>query len=104
MLEFDSIRPPRHESNFPSFIQVRARGLELETVSIVFSLEQLTGPDPSSAPGMLHLIPREMLHPKHTQEGDSKNSRVANPSCKTVDYARTRSFPSLSLYPTLRLG
>src|SRR5664279_854086 len=86
MLEFDSVRPPRHESNFPSFFQVRARGLELETVSTVFALEQLTGPDPSSAPGMLYLIPRETLHPKHTQDGESKNSRVADPPCKTVDY------------------
>src|SRR5664279_2554612 len=67
MLEFDSVRPPRHESNFPSFFQVRARGLELETVSIVFALEQLTGPDPSSVPGMLYPIPRQKLHSKHTQ-------------------------------------
>src|SRR5664279_2097044 len=86
MLEFDSVRPPRHESNFPSFFQVRAQGLELEMVSIVFALEQLTGPDPSSAPGMLHLIPRETLPAKHTQDSDSKNSRVADLPCKTVDY------------------
>src|SRR5664279_3796187 len=86
MLEFDSVRPPRHESNFPSFFQVRARRLELEMVSIIFSLEQLTGPDPSSAPDMLYLIPRETLHSKHTRDGDSKNSRVADPPYKTVDY------------------
>src|SRR5664279_1512035 len=36
MLEFDSVRPPWCESNFPSFFQGRARGLELEMVSIVF--------------------------------------------------------------------
>src|SRR5664279_2529724 len=51
-------------------------------VSIVFALERLTGPDPSSAPGMLYLIPRQKLYLEYTQNGDSKNSRVAGPPCK----------------------
>src|SRR5664279_2396324 len=55
-------------------------------VSIVFALEQLTRPDPSSAPGMLYLISRQKLYSEYTQNGDSKNSRVAGPPCKTVDY------------------
>src|SRR5664279_1594637 len=104
MLEFDSVRPPWHESNFPSFFQVRARGLELETISIVFALEQLIGPDPSSAPGMLYLIPRQTLHSEHMQTGDSKNSRVDDPPRKTVDYYTHSKLSSLSLHPTIRLG
>src|SRR5664279_5237354 len=98
ILEFDSVRPPRHESNFPSFFQVRARGLELETVSIVFSLEQLTGPGPSSVPGMPYLIPRQTLHSERTQNGDSKNSRVADFPRKTVDYG---THSKLSVFESL---
>jgi hypothetical protein len=36
MLEFDSIRPPWHKSNYPSLFQVWVRGLELEKVSESF--------------------------------------------------------------------
>ena len=56
-LEFDSVRPPRHESNYASLFRIRARGLEFEVGQCGFAQEQLTGPDPSGVPGSLIIIP-----------------------------------------------
>ena len=52
-LEFDSISPPRPESNYASTFQIRARGLEFDVDQRCFAQEQLTGPDPSGVPGSL---------------------------------------------------
>ena len=52
-LEFDSISPPRPESNYASMFRIRARGLEFDVDQRCFAQEQLTGPDPSGVPGSL---------------------------------------------------
>src|SRR5664279_2071975 len=62
MLEFDSVRPPRPESSYLSLFQVRVQGLGLEKAGEVFALEQLTGPDPSSAPDTPSHFPRVTNH------------------------------------------
>ena len=52
-LVLDSVRPPRPESSNASLFRIRARGLEFDVDQCCFAQEQLTGPDPSVAPGSL---------------------------------------------------
>ena len=52
-LVFDSVRPPRPESNNARQFRSRARGLEFDVDQCWFAREHLTGLDPSGVPGSL---------------------------------------------------